>query len=214
MGNRETVRQTVRLRSGALTSDYGPRFLGHETVRPRGIVRFDHGVSDTRSPRRRSWFLHYLRVHGDTITLSATLDSSYLTSRVRRRVLKAVLTTRCSRRPRRASAGELRRRRAHRPGVGEHRSRGDDPPSTHRHRRNRDPPPAQAADEAAVLAGTRWVMERTEQTHVLVHTGLGSQRAGNKFVVHPDEVRSLRRGECFVISGGAAARARVRCDRD
>lgn len=34
-------------------------------------------------------------------------------------------------------------------------------------------------DEAAALAGTRWVMERTEQTLVLGHTGLGSQRAGN-----------------------------------
>ncbi len=65
-------------------------------------------------------------------------------------------------------------------------------------------------DEAAALAGTRWVMERTEQTHVLDHTGLGSQRAGNKFVVHPDEVRSLRRGEAFVVHGGHAAVLRTR----
>lgn len=64
-------------------------------------------------------------------------------------------------------------------------------------------------DEAAALAGTRWVMERTEQTHVLEHTGLGSQRAGNKFVVHPDEVRALRRGEAFVVNGGSALRLRA-----
>ena len=65
-------------------------------------------------------------------------------------------------------------------------------------------------DEAAALAGTRWVMERTEQTLVLGHTGLGSQRAGNKYVVHPDEVRSLRRGEAFVVVGGEAVRVRIR----
>ena len=65
-------------------------------------------------------------------------------------------------------------------------------------------------DEAAALAGTRWVMERTEQTLVLGHTGLGSQRAGNKYVVHPDEVRALRRGEAFVIAGGQGLRIFVR----
>jgi DNA polymerase III delta prime subunit len=66
------------------------------------------------------------------------------------------------------------------------------------------------AEEAAALAGTKWVMERTEQTHVLDHTGLGSQRAGNKYVVHPDDVRSLQRGEAFAIHGGDALRWRVR----
>lgn len=65
-------------------------------------------------------------------------------------------------------------------------------------------------DEVAALAGTKWVMERTEQTHVLDHTGLGSQRAGNRYVVHPDDVRGLRRGEAFVVHGGQALRARVR----
>lgn len=65
-------------------------------------------------------------------------------------------------------------------------------------------------DEAAALAGTRWVMERTEQTLVLGHTGLGSQRAGNKYVVHPDEVRALGTGEAFVVSGGRALRALMR----
>jgi DNA polymerase III delta prime subunit len=68
-------------------------------------------------------------------------------------------------------------------------------------------------DEASALGGTRWVMERTEQTHVLDHTGLGSQRAGNRFVVHPDHVRALRCGECFFITGGAAMRLRVRASQ-
>jgi conjugal transfer pilus assembly protein TraD len=65
-------------------------------------------------------------------------------------------------------------------------------------------------DEVASLAGTRWVMERTEQTRTMDHTGLGSQRAGNQFVVHPDEVRGLRCGEAFVIHTGHALRTRVR----
>jgi len=65
-------------------------------------------------------------------------------------------------------------------------------------------------DEAASLAGTKWVMERTEQTHALDHTGLGSQRAGNKYVVHPDDVRALGQGESFILSGGLAVRARIR----
>lgn len=65
-------------------------------------------------------------------------------------------------------------------------------------------------EEAAALAGTRWVMERTEQTHVLDHTGLGSQRAGNRYVVHPDDVRGLRRGEAFAICGNEALRLTVR----
>jgi conjugal transfer pilus assembly protein TraD len=65
-------------------------------------------------------------------------------------------------------------------------------------------------DEAASLAGTKWVMERTEQTHALDHTGLGSQRAGNRYVVHPDEVRGMRRGEAFIVNAGNALRVRVR----
>lgn len=65
-------------------------------------------------------------------------------------------------------------------------------------------------DDAAALAGTKWVMERTEQTLVLDHTGLGSQRAGNRYVVHPDEVRSLYAGEAFAVSRGNAVRMRVR----
>ncbi|MBW3614419.1 MAG: hypothetical protein KY439_03805 [Actinobacteria bacterium] len=64
-------------------------------------------------------------------------------------------------------------------------------------------------DQAAGLAGTKWVMERTEQTLVADHTGLGSQRAGNRYVVHPDDVRRLRTGEAFVLHAGAALRTRV-----
>lgn len=65
-------------------------------------------------------------------------------------------------------------------------------------------------DEAVALAGTRWVMERTEQTLVLGHTGLGSQRAGNQYVVHPNQVRGLRTGEAFVVHAGQAVRALMR----
>lgn len=65
-------------------------------------------------------------------------------------------------------------------------------------------------DDAAALAGTKWVMERTEQTDVLLHTGLGSQRAGNRYVEHPDEVRGLRRGEACFVCGGQAVRAAIR----
>lgn len=38
--------------------------------------------------------------------------------------------------------------------------------------------------------------------------GLGSQRAANRYVVQPDEVRGLRRGEAFVINAGNGIRAR------
>jgi hypothetical protein len=69
-------------------------------------------------------------------------------------------------------------------------------------------------DEAAALAGTKWVMERTEQTDVLLNTGLGSQRAGNQYVVHPDEVRALRRGEAFLMSGGQAVRTTFQISRE
>jgi hypothetical protein len=65
-------------------------------------------------------------------------------------------------------------------------------------------------DEVAALAGTEWVLERTEQTHTLDHTGLGSQRAGNRYVVHPDDIRRLHQGEAFFIHGGQALKLRVR----
>jgi hypothetical protein len=66
------------------------------------------------------------------------------------------------------------------------------------------------ADDAAALAGTEWTLERTEQTMIYDHTGLGSQRVGNRFVVHPDEVRGLATGEAFLIHGGQMLRLRVR----
>lgn len=64
--------------------------------------------------------------------------------------------------------------------------------------------------EVAALAGTEWALERTEQTLLQGNTGLGSQREGNRYVVHPDEVRRLGRGEAFVIRGGHALKMRVR----
>jgi hypothetical protein len=68
-------------------------------------------------------------------------------------------------------------------------------------------------DEVAALAGTEWVLERTEQTHTLDHTGLGSQRAGNRYVVHPDDIRRLHQGEAFIIHSGQAIKLRVRPPR-
>ena len=65
-------------------------------------------------------------------------------------------------------------------------------------------------DEVAALAGTEWVLERTEQTLILDHTGLGSQCAGNRYVVHPDDIRRLHQGEAFIIHGGQALKLRVR----
>ena len=65
-------------------------------------------------------------------------------------------------------------------------------------------------DDVAALAGTEWTLERTEQTHTLDHTGLGSQRAGNRYVVHPDDIRRLHQGEAFIIHGGQALKLRVR----
>ena len=68
-------------------------------------------------------------------------------------------------------------------------------------------------DDVASLAGTEWVLERTEQTQTLDHTGLGSQRAGNRYVVHPDDIRRLHQGEAFIIHGGQALKLRVRPPR-
>jgi type IV secretory pathway TraG/TraD family ATPase VirD4 len=68
-------------------------------------------------------------------------------------------------------------------------------------------------DDVAALAGTEWVLERTEQTHTLDHTGLGSQRAGNRFLVHPDDIRRLHQGEAFIIHSGEALKLRVRPPR-
>lgn len=68
-------------------------------------------------------------------------------------------------------------------------------------------------DDVAALAGTEWTLERTEQTHTLDHTGLGSQRAGNRYAVHPDEVRKLGQGEAFIIHGGHALKLRLRLAR-
>src|SRR5581483_9322284 len=65
-------------------------------------------------------------------------------------------------------------------------------------------------DDVAALAGTEWVLERTEQTLTLDHTGLGSQRPGNRYVVHPDDIRRLHQGEAFIIHGGQAVKLRVR----
>lgn len=68
-------------------------------------------------------------------------------------------------------------------------------------------------NEVAALAGTEWVLERTEQTTERDLTGLGSQRAGMRYVVHPDAVRTLGPGEAFLVEGGSGLRVRVNATR-
>jgi hypothetical protein len=67
-----------------------------------------------------------------------------------------------------------------------------------------------APERFVALAGTEWVLERTEQLLADTPTGRVSQRAGRRFVVGPDDVRALPRGEAFLINGGGALRLRVR----
>jgi hypothetical protein len=67
-----------------------------------------------------------------------------------------------------------------------------------------------APERLVALAGTEWVLERTEQLLVDTPTGRVSQRAGRRFIVGPDDVRGLPCGEAFLITAGAALRLRVR----
>ncbi len=70
----------------------------------------------------------------------------------------------------------------------------------------------QSADpeRLAGRAGTRPSIERTIQISTESGpTGLGSLRQQDAFRVHPDKVRQLEVGECFVIAQGRAARVSV-----
>ncbi|NOY54375.1 MAG: DUF853 family protein [Actinobacteria bacterium] len=70
----------------------------------------------------------------------------------------------------------------------------------------------QSADpeRLAARAGTRPSIERTIQVSTEDGpTGLGSLRQQDAFRVHPDKVRQLDVGECFVIAQGRAARVSV-----
>lgn len=70
----------------------------------------------------------------------------------------------------------------------------------------------QSADpeRLAARAGTRPSIERTIQVSTEDGpTGLGSLRLQDAFRVHPDKVRQLDVGECFVIAQGRAARVSV-----
>lgn len=70
----------------------------------------------------------------------------------------------------------------------------------------------QSADpeRLAARAGTRPSIERTIQISTEDGpTGLGSLRQQDAFRVHPDKVRQLEVGECFVIAQGRAARVSV-----
>lgn len=72
-----------------------------------------------------------------------------------------------------------------------------------------------SAETLAQIAGTRQVWEPTRQinTHALGprHTGMGSERRVDTFVVHPNEIKGLAQGELFVIRNDGGRRAhRVR----
>jgi hypothetical protein len=67
-----------------------------------------------------------------------------------------------------------------------------------------------APERLVALAGTEWVLERTEQLLADTPTGRVSQRAGRRFVVGPDDVRALPCGEAFLIAAGGGLRLRVR----
>jgi hypothetical protein len=59
------------------------------------------------------------------------------------------------------------------------------------------------------LAGTRRVVEASWQHEHGAATGAGSGRIQHVFNVHPNDVRALRPGECFVIREGKAVRVQV-----
>ncbi len=65
-------------------------------------------------------------------------------------------------------------------------------------------------ERLAALAGTAWALERSEQLVDLAPTGAVTQRAARRFVVSPDDVRALRSGEAFLLTGATACRLRVR----
>jgi hypothetical protein len=75
----------------------------------------------------------------------------------------------------------------------------------------------QTADPERLVsrAGTQLSLERTIQVSTKDGpTGLGSLRPQDVFRVHPDQVRQLRVGECFVIAEGRTVRVRVAPVRD
>ena len=70
----------------------------------------------------------------------------------------------------------------------------------------------QGADPERLVsrAGTRLTVERTIQISTDDGpTGLGSLRTQDAFRVHPDQVRQLDVGECFLIANGRAVRVHV-----
>jgi len=65
-------------------------------------------------------------------------------------------------------------------------------------------------ERLAARAGTRRMMERTIQVADGGHpTGHGTVRAQETFRVHPDQIRQLPVGECYLIAQGRALRVRV-----
>ena len=67
-----------------------------------------------------------------------------------------------------------------------------------------------APERLVALAGTEWILERTEHIAGLAPTGRATQRPARRFVVGPDDVRALACGEAFILTRGTATRVRVR----
>jgi hypothetical protein len=64
-------------------------------------------------------------------------------------------------------------------------------------------------DELVRLAGTRRVYEQSQQLDQDAFTGLGSARLQHEFRVNPNDVRRLRPGQCYAISGGRAQKLQI-----
>ncbi len=71
----------------------------------------------------------------------------------------------------------------------------------------------ESANTVAKRAGSRAVWKDTLQTTSLlwwkVGTGEGSRREVEEFIIHPNEIKSLRVGECIVVKKYPYARSRV-----
>lgn len=52
----------------------------------------------------------------------------------------------------------------------------------------------------AKIAGTQIAKKKTHQLNDGVRTGGASVREGHEFIIHPDEIRKLKQGECILVS--------------
>ena len=66
------------------------------------------------------------------------------------------------------------------------------------------------AEKWAKIIGTKEVMEITHQLSGNEPTGMGSARKNRAFVVHPDEIKELRQGECVFLSRDTGTCERIK----